>query len=207
MTGAVPLRMTKRVGFLAVALLLGAGAASAQQAVELRDNAGTLTGNTDGSVYYSSNLRYGSDVAKLMVWMNRLNDALKARGDLLVVSPTPLRGMVNGDVVDDAEHLEALEIDFDALAARSYYRDYVASLAPIVAVDLLDAATALNTQTPGYHFKLDRHWTPEGAQTSAQAIAQALQAQPSYSALPFPAPQAFATAQAGTQPSPGRIFG
>lgn len=206
MTGAVSLRIAKRVGLLVVALLSGVGAASPTQKVELCEDAGTLTRNTDGSFYYSSDLRYGADVTKLTVWMNRLNDALKARGDLLVVSPTPLRGMVNGDVVDDTDHLEALEIDFDALAARSYYREYIASLAPIVAVDLLDAATALNAQTPGYHFKWDRHWTPEGARASAQAIAQALKAQPAHSALPFSAPQAFATTQVGAQPSPGRIF-
>lgn len=199
--------MMRRFGPLAVALLiLGGPAASAQETIELCEEAGTLTRNTDSSFYYSSDLRYGADLDELTVWMNRLNDALKAQGDLLVVVPTPLRGMVNGEVVNDTASLEALEIDFDPAAASAYYGSYVASLEPVFAVDLLDAARSLNGQTPGYHFKLDRHWTPEGARASAQAVAQVLATKPAYSALPFPEPQTFTTSPVGTQAAPNKIF-
>ncbi len=69
--------------------------------------------------------------------------------------------MVNGGVVNGTAALEAL-IDFDVNEAQTYYQNYVASLEPVFAVDLLEAATSLNGQTPGYHLKLDRHWIPRG---------------------------------------------
>ncbi len=180
--------------------------ASAQEGLTLCDEAGTLTQNTDGSLYYSSDLRYGADLSELTVWMNRLNDVFRDDGKVLVVVPTPLRGMVNGSVVNDAAALEELEIDFDFGESQAYYHDYVSSLEPIVAVDLLDAATSLNGQTPGYHLKLDRHWTPEGAQVSAQAVAQVLSASSEYNALQLPKRTIFSTVRVGEQSSPEKIF-
>ena len=124
--------------FLLVAVALTSMTSLSRAQLELCDEAGTLTRNTDGSFYYSSDLRYGQDLGELTTWMQRLNGALEADGTLLVVVPTPLRGMANGEVVTDTAALEALDIDFDAAEAAAYYRDYVASLEPIVAVDLLD---------------------------------------------------------------------
>lgn len=159
--------MQKHAALASLLTLLFTGFAAAQERLELREEAGTLTRNTDGSFYYSSDLRYGHDLDDLTVWMKRFNDALKAEGTLLAVVPTPLRGMVSGEVVNDTAALEALEIDFDVSEARTAYHDYVASLEPILGVDLLNAARSLNGQTPGYHLKLDQHWTPAGAQVSA----------------------------------------
>lgn len=192
--------------FLLILVLPQTVLASAQEGLTLCDEAGTLTQNTDGSFYYSSDLRYGADLSELTMWMNRLNDVFRDNGKLLVVVPTPLRGMVNGGVVDDTAALEELEIDFDVSEAQAYYRDYVRSLEPIVAVDLLDAATLLSGQTPGYHLKLDRHWTPEGAQVSAQAVAQVLSANSEYNALQLPKRTIFSTARVGEQSSPEKIF-
>lgn len=198
--------MLKKLVFLSMFVLPQLVLASAQESPALCDEAGTLTQNTDGSFYYSSDLRYGADLSELTMWMNRLNDVFREDGKLLVVVPTPLRGMVNGSVVNDRAALEELEIDFDFGEAQAYYHDYVRSLEPIVAVDLLDAATSLNGQTPGYHLKLDRHWTPEGAQVSARAVAQALSASPEYNALQLPERTTFSTVRVGEQSSPGRIF-
>ena len=187
-------------------LMLFTGSAAAQERLELCEEAGTLTRNTDGSFYYSSDLRYGHDLDDLTVWMNRFNDTLKEEGTLLVVVPTPLRGMVRGEVVNDTAALAALEIDFDVSEARAAYHNYVASLEPILGVDLLNAARSLNGQNPGYHLKLDRHWTPAGARISAQAVARALLASPAYNALPPPERSAFITTEIGTKPAPNKVF-
>lgn len=198
--------MPKYMVLVSLLTLLFTGFAAAQERLALCEEAGTLTRNTDGSFYYSSDLRYGHDLSDLTLWMNRLNDALKAEGTLLVVVPTPLRGMVSGEVVNDAAALEALEIDFDVNEARAAYHDYVASLEPILGVDLLNAAVSLNGQSPGYHLKLDRHWTPEGAWATAQAVAQALVASPAYNALEPPERTAFITTETGTKPGPNMVF-
>ena len=193
-------------GFLLVAVALTSVTSLARAQLELCDEAGTLTRNTDGSFYYSSDLRYGQDLGELTTWMQRLNGALEADGTLLVVVPTPLRGMANGEVVTDTAALEALDIDFDAAEAAAYYRDYVASLGPIVAVDLLDAAQTLDGKTVGYHQKLDRHWTPEGARASAEAAAQVLFKNPTYQTLTRSGGGEFVTALTGTEPGGNRIF-
>lgn len=182
------------------------GFASAQAGLTLCAEAGTLTQNTDGSFYYSSDLRYGADLGELTVWMNRLNDVFREDGTLLVIVPTPLRGMVNGGVVNDTAALEALEINFDVNEAQTYYQSYVASLEPMFAVDLLEAATSLNGQTPGYHLKLDRHWTPEGSRVTAQAVARALLVSPEYNALQPPERTPFATVRVGEEPAANKIF-
>jgi alginate biosynthesis protein AlgX len=198
--------MPKHAVLVSLLTLLFAGFAAAQERLELCEEAGTLTRNTDGSFYYSSDLRYGHDLDDLTVWMKRFNDALKAEGTLLVVVPTPLRGMVSGEVVNDAAALEALEIDFGVSEARAAYHDYVASFEPILGVDLLSAARSLNGQNPGYHLKLDRHWTPAGTRTSAQAVARALLASPAYNALSPPERTAFVTTEVGIKPAPNKVF-
>ena len=193
-------------GSLLVAVALTGMTSLSRAQLELCDEAGTLTRNTDGSFYYSSDLRYGQDLGELTTWMQRLNETLEADGTLLVVVPTPLRGMVNGEVVTDKPALETLNIEFDAAEASAYYRDYMASLEPIVAVDLLDAAETLKGKTVGYHQKLDRHWTPEGARASAQAVAQVLRENPTYRTLTRSGGAAFTTALTGTEPGSNRIF-
>ncbi len=50
----------------------------AQRSLELCDEADMLTSNTDGSFYYSSDLRSRNDLDELNAWMTRLNDALAA---------------------------------------------------------------------------------------------------------------------------------
>ena len=173
--------------------------------VELCDKAGTLTRNTNGSFYYSSDLRYGQDLTDLNTWIQRLNDVLTADGTLLVLVPTPRRGMANGEIVTDTAALNALEINFDAVEARTYYQDYVASLAPVVAVDLIGGATTL-TGKPLEFQKFDRHWTSEGAQVSAQVVAQVLLANPTYQALAGPGSAKFSTTLTGTEPGGNKIF-
>lgn len=194
------------------ALLVLAGWASGQaqgQAraqLELCEAVGTLTHNSDGSYFYSSDLRYGADTDGVTRWMKRLDETLRADGVLLVAVPTPTRGMVNGGIVTDTAALETLQIDFDAAAATAYYQDYVGSLAPLAAVDLAPWTRALAGRTPGFQQRYDRHWTPEGARTAAAATAAALATNPRYAALTKAAPTEFTTTLVGTGPGENAIF-
>ena len=177
-----------------------------QGQLELCEAVGTLTHNSDGSYFYSSDLRYGADTDGVTEWMKRLDETLRANGVLLVALPTPTRGMVNGGIVTDTAALETLQIDFDAAAATAYYQDYVRSLAPLAAVDLAPWTRALAGRTPGFQQRYDRHWTPEGARTAAAAAAAALAVNPRYVALTPPAPTEFATTLVGTEPGENAIF-
>lgn len=197
---------TKQIRVLATVLVVASFIPLGQAQVELCDETGTLTRNTDGSFYYSSDLRYGQELTELNVWMQRLNETLAEDGTLLVVVPTPLRGMANGEVVTDTTALEALEIDFDVAEAVAYYKDYITSLEPIVAVDLLDAAETLKSEEIGYHQKFDRHWTPEGARASAEAVAQVLLENSSYQSLVGAENTEFTTTLTGTEPGVNKIF-
>lgn len=188
------------------ALLALAGWASGQGQLELCEAVGTLTHNSDGSYFYSSDLRYGADTDEVTEWMKRLDETLRADGVLLIAVPTPARGMVNGGVVTDTAALETLQIDFDAAAAAAYYQDYVASLAPLAAVDLAPWTRAMAGRTPGFQQRYDRHWTPEGARTAAVATAAALLTNPRYAALTPPAPTEFTTTLVGTGPGENAIF-
>ncbi len=177
-----------------------------QAQLELCEAVGTLTHNSDGSYFYSSDLRYGADTDGVTEWMKRLDETLRADGTLLVAVPTPTRGMVNGGIVTDRAALETLQIDFDAAAATAYYQDYVRSLAPLAAVDLVPWTRALAGRMPGFQQRYDRHWTPEGARTAAVAAAAALATDPRYAALTPPAPTKFTTTLVGTEPGENAIF-
>ncbi len=170
--------------------------------VELCNEAGTLTYNTDGSFYCSSDLRYGESLGELTTWIKRLNETLEAEGTLLV--PTPRRGMVNGEIVTGTAALEALNINFDGGEAHTYYQDYIASLAPVGAVDLI-STTEMLTGGPLEYQQFDRHWTSEGAKVSAQGVAFLL-ANPTYQVLTGSRSAEFATTLTGTEPGGNEIF-
>ena len=199
-------KRVKFLSFLSVTTVSMSLASLCWAKLDLCNEVGTLPKGTDESFYYSSELRYGQDLASLSVWMKRLNEALRAKGVLLVTVPIPSRGMANGEVITDEAALKTLEINFSAAEATAYYRDYVASLEPTVAVDLLDAARTFSGDV-GYQQKLDRHWTPEGAQASAQAVARVLRSNSVYQTLAESSGLTkFETTWTGTEPGGNEFF-
>ncbi|MFC3919089.1 hypothetical protein ACFOUS_20460 [Deinococcus metalli] len=98
----------------------------------------------------------------------KLAAALKAQGVTLVLAPVPPRSFVA------AEQLRAsspTQKTFDAKAAQAFYTGLVADLraAGVPTADLL--TPALKQGDAGL-FRQDIHWTPEGAQTAAQVVAE-----------------------------------
>lgn len=102
-------------------------------------------------------------------YLGQLNAGLAAKGVTLILAAQPPRGtaLPTGSLPGynpatvSAEYRELRE----ALEKRGLH---VTNLAVVVA------------KTPHYFFKRDHHWTPEGAEASASAVAQTIQASPAY---------------------------
>lgn len=102
----------------------------------------------------------------------QLHAALKARGVQLILAPVPPRSFVVPQHLNPAS---AGQKAFDPAAATAFYAGLVADLraAGIPTADLLTPARTLGDAGL---FRQDIHWTPEGAQAAARAVASAMQA-------------------------------
>ncbi|GGJ66935.1 alginate O-acetyltransferase AlgX-related protein [Deinococcus aquiradiocola] len=100
----------------------------------------------------------------------RLAAALRARGVQLVVAPVPPRSFVVPGHLNAAFPTEKA---FDVAGARAFYQGLVGDLraAGIPTADLLTPAAALGDAGV---FRQDIHWTPQGAQVAAHAVADTL---------------------------------
>ncbi len=113
--------------------------------------------------------------------LQRLNEALAGQGVTLVIAAQPPRGVaLSAESVPEYRPAEALE---SYRTARETLQN-----AGLVVTDL--ATVALNT--PGYFFRRDHHWTPDGARSSAEAVAAAITGTPTFASTTF-APQTFRT--------------
>lgn len=109
--------------------------------------------------------RFSLDLT-VMQRAGRLVSAMQSRGSELVVYVVPTRPMVQLEML-------APDSTFDAdLAARTYadLNLWLRGLG-VLPVDLLTPALA--AEEPFYH-RTDQHWTVDGAQLSAKAVAQAI---------------------------------
>ncbi|NTX98925.1 hypothetical protein [Deinococcus sp. JMULE3] len=102
----------------------------------------------------------------------QLHAALKARGVQLILAPVPPRSFVVPQHLNPAS---AGQKAFDPAAATAFYQGLVGDLraAGIPTADLLTPARTLGDAGL---FRQDIHWTPEGAQAAARAVASAMQA-------------------------------
>lgn len=144
----------------------------------------TLEQGPDGWLFRHDDLREGFTVpAQTSDALSRLNGVLQQRGVTLIVVAQPPRGVVLQEV-STSDY--GLNYDSDAAARR-----YEEARANLLDAGLLiaDLATPART-TPGYFFKRDHHWTPEGAEASAQAAAVLIRATAAYSSL---TPRAYRT--------------
>lgn len=200
--------MQKRVHFLGVifSALFLCSTSSAQPALRLCPAADAILPVSGGSYFYSSDLRYEKDLGELTAWIKALDKALKAEGTLLVLTPTPTRGMVWADEVDTAAAKRMFAIDFNAAKAQQTYHNFIKALSPTLAVDLLDVAEGMKAQTPSYFQKYDRHWTPEGARASAYAVAKVILKNPNYQKKAKPAPLQFQTRRTGEVRANNKIY-
>ncbi len=106
-----------------------------------------------------------------------VSKALKAHGTTLIYAPIPTKGQTLGLVMPDDAHLYG----FDPKVAIDVYEDQIKRLnaAGVLTVDLVPALTMTDLKHPTF-FQADFHWTSEGAERSAQAIADVVKKLPDY---------------------------
>ena len=113
--------------------------------------------------------------------LQRLNEALASQGVTLIIAAQPPRGVaLSAESVPDYRPADAFE---SYRAARETLQT-----AGLVVTDL----AAVVSSTPGYFFRRDHHWTPDGARSSAEAVAAAIAGTPTFASTSF-APQTFRT--------------
>jgi alginate biosynthesis protein AlgX len=122
-------------------------------------------------------------------YLTRLNRALEAEGVSLVLAAQPPRGVAlsAGSIAgyDPGATLRSYE---EARAALQQTGLHVTNLATVV------------QDTPKYFFKRDHHWTPEGAERSAEAVAEVIK---STAATVTSPPQTFRTEAVGREEQVG----
>jgi alginate biosynthesis protein AlgX len=131
---------------------------------------------------------------RALEYFRRLNQALKSKGQTLVMAFQPPRALMGQAHIDPASIPEG----YNVAAAKSGYQAFLQQLrdAGMVAVDLSNAPATLN-----YFPKGDFHWSPEGAGFSAQQIATTIAGLPGYKDLEK---QDFVTRNTGPSKIPTR---
>jgi len=122
--------------------------------------------------------------------LRRFAEALRARGTELVLVYLPTRGLVLPDALTPDQRTL---YDYDA-AARSYAAQLNAFRAQGIQVPDLTPLLRAPPQQDAYYFKRDRHWTPAGAQRTAQLVAETVRRLPVYVEL---SKQTFTTVRTG----------
>lgn len=124
--------------------------------------------------------------------------ALKQRGTELVIVVPPTRGIAAADQIDRTDPAQA---GFDVAAATQAYEAKLQALrgAGVIVPDILAANGDLGAD---FFLKRDTHWSAEGAQVSAQAVAAALASSKTYAAIPK---HPFVTEAAGDEEAAERM--
>lgn len=140
----------------------------------------TLTQGKDGWLFRSDDLRttFGPDADGYRE-LKRFRDALKRRGVDLVAVYQPTRGMLHRDklpkAVQKSYSLDLAKFSYSLTLQR--FRN-IGMVTPDLTVLLNDRSAQ------PYFFRGDHHWTPHGAQRTAQVVASAIKALPAYQSLP-----------------------
>lgn len=112
--------------------------------------------------------------------LRRLRNALKHNGTELLVVYQPSRGLLHGDKLQPADGAR-----FDQAKAQENYRATLARLRELdIWVPDLASLLAVQAGQPDYYFKGDQHWTPQGAERTAQLVAATVRSIPSLQDLP-----------------------
>lgn len=115
-----------------------------------------------------------------LAYLTRLNRALTAEGVTLILAAQPPRGVaLAAGSIAGYDPGPALRSYGAARAALQQTGLHVTDLAAVV------------RDTPGYFFKRDHHWTPDGAERSAKAVAELIKSTAAYPTMT--PPQTFRT--------------
>lgn len=122
--------------------------------------------------------------------LRRFAEALRSRGIELVLVYLPTRGLAHPDALTPDQRSD---YDHDA-AARSYAAQLNAFRDQGIQVPDLTPLLRAPPREEAYYFKRDRHWTPSGAQRTAQLVAETVRRLPVYVQL---SKQSFTTMRSG----------
>lgn len=122
--------------------------------------------------------------------LRRFAEALRTRGTELVLVYLPTRGLIHPDALTPNQRVH---YDYDA-AARNYAAELNAFRAQGIHVPDLTPLLHEPLQQDAYYFKRDRHWTPSGAQRTAQLVAETVRRLPVHAEL---SKQTFTTVRDG----------
>ena len=109
---------------------------------------------------------------RTLAYLTRLNGLLEQQNVTLILAAQPPRGVALSD--------RSLP-DYDPGAAVARYEATRATLEQ-AGLHVTDLAAVVD-ESPNYFFRRDHHWTPEGAQGSAEAVAETLRATAAYRTL------------------------
>ncbi|MBB2495638.1 alginate O-acetyltransferase [Aquipseudomonas ullengensis] len=128
----------------------------------------------------------------------RLHDALKARGIELMIVYQPTRGLVNREKLTAAE-----KADFNYDLAKQNYLQAVAELRK-TGIWVTDLSPLFDEQgkDTDYYFKADHHWTPAGAERTAELVAETMKDIPGFAEIPK---KEFASKVTGLLPKAGTL--
>ncbi|MGE8497875.1 MAG: alginate O-acetyltransferase [Pseudomonas sp.] len=110
----------------------------------------------------------------------RLREALKAKGVELVVVYQPTRGLVNREKLTPQE-----KANFNFELAKQNYQKAIEGFrqAGIWTTDLSPLFDEQGVDTD-YYFQADHHWTPKGADRTAELVAETLKEIPGFDDIP-----------------------
>jgi len=110
----------------------------------------------------------------------KLRDALKAKGVELVIVYQPTRGLVNREKLTAAEKAQ-----FDFKLAKQNYLKAIDGFrqAGIWTPDLSPLFDEQGVETD-YYFQADHHWTPAGAERTAELVSKTLEQIPGFADIP-----------------------
>jgi alginate biosynthesis protein AlgX len=152
----------------------------------------------DGWIFGEWDLRTDFGISEdAKPFIARMAKALESKGIKLVAVSIPSRGIIHADRVD---YSQALAANFSQEIAL---QNYLSSLKEyeslgIMTVNPLDY---LNDNSDTLDFKLDMHWTPQGARQIAKAVGATLSNLPEFQTLPkntFTVTETVTTDYAGT---------
>jgi alginate biosynthesis protein AlgX len=161
----------------------------------------TLIDGQDGWLYRSDfDLRtdFTSANPDAYTHLRRFAQALRTRGTELVLVYLPTRGLVHPDALTPDQRTR---YDYDT-AARNYAAELDAFRAQGIQVPDLTPLLGEPLRQDAYYFKRDRHWTPSGAQRTAQLVAETVRRLPVYAEL---SKQTFTTERTGVLRKDGSL--
>lgn len=130
--------------------------------------------------------------------LRRLGEALRRRGTELVIVYQPPRGLADGDKLRPEDRQR-----YDRARALQNYTALLQQLRTRAAVTVVPLDRVVSERKDyEYFFRRDHHWTPTGADRTAQLVADTVKALPGFASVPK---KRYVTRRSGVLAKPGTL--